>query len=539
VSRFNQRAVRTLLTVSLLVVILSCGGGGGSSNNPPGNGPTTPPGDITADFASRQAPRFPVPAGMFGASLGFTGNGFFRNQGALSTLTQGGITSLRINADLQNIFNTRTPDWTQIDPQLSNLSAAGIHPMVVMGFTPFWLQPGSNPCGTISPPYHGAPTNVNAWAELTASFVAHVNQSFPGLAQDYEIWNEPDNASGLCTDVNSDQVRRDTYMAMYAAAASAMRAQATADRVQIRIGGPSLTTVGLAPFWLPTFLSDPSTAPNVDFVSYHHYLAGNAAITTGLTWNDNTKTQSVVGRTQDPAIGVSARYVQMATLVHQGLQPNASATPIFLDEYNITASFEPDCCRNSPTFAPLWNTMVVQDALNSVFSGASAVPAGLMYFAAQAFFPTTTVGATWFCLIGTIDARMDCAYDPANAQPYPQYYAYALIAGSNFLGLNAGGFMANSVSVQNAASGLIVTSFYTGNKLAVVITNPTNSDFNNITVKAEHPGAIGAQGTLYLLNSSNPHISQQSVSLTNVSDGTTATISVPRLSVVAIGVPTS
>jgi hypothetical protein len=516
---------------------VSCGGGGGSSSNP-GGGPPTPAGDITADFASRQAPRFPVPAGVFGASLGFTANNFFRNQSALSTLTQGGISSLRVNADLQNIFVTTTPDWTQIDPQLSNLSAAGIRPMIVMGFTPQWLQPSSNPCGTASPPYHGAPTDVNAWAGLTRSFVAHVDQTFPGLVQDYEIWNEPDNSSGLCTTTNSDQVRRDTYIAMYAAAANAMRSQANADAVQIHLGGPGLTNAGNASFWLPTFLSNSSTAPNVDFVSYHHYLAGNTAITTGLTWSDNTKTQSVSARTQDPAIGVTARYIQISNFVRQGLQPSASTTPIFLDEYNITASFEPDCCRNSPIYAPVWNTMVVQDSLNSVYSGASAVPARLMYFAAQSFFPTSTVGATWFCLIGTIDSRMDCAYDPSNAQPYPQYYAYDLIAGPNFLGLDAGGFMANSVTIANHAAGLIVTSFYTSNKLGIVISNPSGSDFNNVMVKAQHPGSIGSQGTMYLLNSSNPKISQQSVSLTSVSDGITTTISVPRLSVVAIAVPT-
>jgi hypothetical protein len=413
--------------------------------------------------------------------------------------------------------------------------------MVNMAFTPPSLQPASNPCNDPNQAYHAAPTDANAWGQLAGQFVAHMDKAFPNFVVDYEIWNEPDNPTGLCTMVNSDSARISAYKALYAAGASAMRAQAKADGVQIRIGGPGLNQPTSAPNWIPALLSDPSTAPNVDFVSYHHYLAGNVAISQGLTWDDNTATQSVSSRTQDSTFGIQKQFVQIAQLVQQGSQPNAATTPIFLDEYNVTGSFEPDCCRNSPTYAALWNVMVVNDALNGVYAGAKNTPGKLLYFAGQSFFPTNTTGAAWFCLIGVVNTRMDCAYDashPANNQPYPQYYGYQLVGGSSFLGLGGGGSLANSLTLGAPAGGLTVSAFYTNNKMSVLIANPTATDTAALTVKLQNSGALNASAaTMYTLNQANPKIADKTIALTTLTDGFKTSVAVPHYSVVAISVP--
>ncbi len=36
-----------------------------------------------------------------------------------------------------------------------------------------------------------APTDVNKWGQIAASYVAHFDAVFPGFVRDYEIWNEP------------------------------------------------------------------------------------------------------------------------------------------------------------------------------------------------------------------------------------------------------------------------------------------------------------------------------------------------------------
>jgi hypothetical protein len=366
-----------------------------------------------------------------------------------------------------------------------------------------------------------------------------MDQTFPGLIRDYEIWNEPDSPTGLCTTVNSDSARISAYKALFAAAAQAMRSQAGSDNAQIRIGGPGLTQPTNAPTWLPALLNDSATAQYFDFVSYHHYLAGSAAIAQGLAWD--TGNQQVLAKTQDAQFGIQAQYVSIAKLVASGQQPNAASTPIYLNEFNITASFEPDCCRNSQQFGPLWNVLVINDALSGVYAGANQAPAKMLYFAGQAWFPTTTSGAAWFCLLGVLNTRMDCAYDsahPTTAKPYPQFYAYNLMGSSKFLGLTQGGTLANSLALSSAAGSVVASAFYTSGKMSVVLANPTGSDVSSLVVKLQNPGSLTPSGaTMYTLNQANPQIATQAITLTSLTDGYKVTVNVPHYSVVAISVP--
>ncbi len=216
---------------------------------------------ISADFGLRAGNTAPIPVNLFGYGRGES----MHNATDRALMTQAGVTDSRMAAQIVNVFATQTPDWTQIDPMIADVQATGQHAMLQLNQSPPWLQPTTGGCAGTS---YAAPTNVNQWAQLAAAYVAHMDSAFPGVVTDYEIWNEP-NATGMCTAAN----HMTTYMALYAAAAPAMKAQASQDGQTIRVGGPVLS--GYSQTWVDTFLSNANTAPYVDFVSYHQYFFGS------------------------------------------------------------------------------------------------------------------------------------------------------------------------------------------------------------------------------------------------------------------------
>jgi len=161
-----------------------------------------------------------------------------------------------------------------------------------------------------------------------------LNQAFPGLVFDYEIWNEPDLLRALCVSDGSGTTRLNTYIAMYAAAANAMRAQANADGVQIRIGGPAIVQVGLASTWLPALLNNPNTAPNVDFVSYHHYLAGDSDISNGMGWDNTQDRNRCLPASRIPATVLAFGSLRSRHWCGPAASLMLRRTPIFVTEYN-------------------------------------------------------------------------------------------------------------------------------------------------------------------------------------------------------------
>ncbi len=502
---------------------------------------------VAVDFASRANSTHPIPANGVGAQLGYTTNGFYNNATALAQLKTAGITEVRVDAGLQNAFPTAAsvsnPSWGSLDAVLGKLNSAGLKVLLIVGYTPTWLQGTPNPCGTSSStPYHAAPTDANTWGSLAGLLVKHIDATYPaGFVADYEIWNEPDNSLALCTSPNTDAQRRSTYVALYTAAAPVMAAQAKADGKAIRIGGPALTTYGNSPNWLPALLNNSTTAPYVNFVSYHYYVGGLSTTQAGMLWDNTQGAQSVSYHMQDSGAGVQGVYRYVYNYVKAGLQPNAAATPIYIDEYNVTATYSRDCCRNDPKYAPLFNAMVVQDAINL---GNSSLPIPkLLYFAAQDWFPGAA-GASFFCLIGTPDSAMDCAYNSSNLSldvPYPQFYAYSLISG--MLGLTNGGFLSKPPYPPIDQGGLTVSGFYTTGaspKDLVVITNPTSINYSSITVNLQNafttaPSATNA--TLYTLNPAHPAIGSSSLPLTVSGNGFTVNVAVPQYTVLAIAVP--
>ncbi len=463
---------------------------------------------ITADFGSRTYTAFPVPSELFGAGRGEA----IHNASDATLLPAAGLLTARVYANIPGVFATSTPDWSKIDGLMASMQTAGIRPLLQVAYSPVWLQPTSGSCGNSN-----APTNVQAWAQIAQQYVAHLDAKFPGFVRDYEIWNEP-NAFSLCGTAN----KLSTYLKIYAAAAPLMKSQAAADGAAIRVGGPALSNYSSD--WIKVLLTTASTAPYVDFVSYHQYLFGETNL--NVQWDTYTGNMSMYQRTQDVSNGVTAIYNKVEALAQAGMQPSGAKLPIYIDEFNTNWAFAKDCCRNDPTYAPLWNALYVTDALNSVYNGAQQVPQRLVYFAANAY--------PYFCLFGTQDSDMDCQYSNGSTpQPYPQYFTYQLLSSSKYLGLSAGGFMAKSVTPNSTGGGPVVTAFYNASQDAILITNPTATNYGPVAVVARNAGLNAPEATLYtIVNGAS--INSSSIALTQSGSDLQATVDVPPYSVQAI-----
>lgn len=457
---------------------------------------------ITADFAGRSGATPSVPSGLF--SVGGVGS-TVQASTPLNLMTTAGLNRTRFWVPLQQVYATSTPNFSYLDSNLTRMRAAGLHPLAVIYNTPPSLGPQA--CG--------APSDPQKWGQMAASVVAHVDQNFPGLVQDYEVWNEPELYASFC--ISDAPTRLSTYMAMFAAAGPAMHAQAQADGQTIHVGGPVISQLSQAPTWIPALLSNPSTAPYVDFVSFHLYITGLPNIQSGMTW------AQLYAITQSSTQGLAHYYNLIEPMVRKGQQPNAATTPIYISEYNNNWAYAVDCCRNDPTYAPLWNSLAVADLLNVVYSGASAVPSQISYF---------NSAGKYFCILGQWNSAMDC--NSSALDPYPQFYAYKLFASPQYLDLQSGGHMAASVSPASTSSGLTATAFYTSGADDVVVINPTSSDYNAVTVLFNNPGLTLNSGTVYLLNRANGQISSQSVALQPTAGGYSAQVTVPAYSTVAV-----
>jgi len=431
---------------------------------------------VTTDFASRSTSLHQVPAHLFGAERMDS----LRNTADRDLVKAGGISYARIYALIPSVFATQTPDWSPIDGNVQRISAGGVKVMLQIYQTPPWLQPSGSPCGTGQPKLSSMPTDVNAWGQMAAQYVKHFDENFPGIVTDYEIWNEP-NTQALCVDTS---VRLSDYMKLYAAAAPLMRAQAKADGSNARIGGPA--TAGMQSSWVNVMLADPVISQNIDFMSYHDYMFSNQQL--GAQWDTYNGTISVYQRTQNTGAGPGPTYQYASRLVAAGKQPQGKNLPIYNTEYNLNWAFLKDCCENDFTYSPVWNGMYVADVLNSVYAGAPNSIGHLVYFAATAY--------PYFCLIGQINANMDCTY-PTNPVPYPQYFLYQLFGNTNYLGLQNGGYMASSISPATLGNGLVVTAFYTTNLDAIVLINPTADTLTDVKVNANNTGLSSASATLY------------------------------------------
>jgi|HubBroStandDraft_6_1064221.scaffolds.fasta_scaffold77875_2 hypothetical protein len=469
---------------------------------------------ITANFDSRSGTTHSIPPRIFGINSVTT-----LDDDTISQLQQAGITEARTMANIPIVYASTTADWSSFDWTMNLLQSQGLHPLVTVLGSPSWLQPSANPCvASGSPSYYAPPSNVNQWANIAASYVAHLDATFPGLVHDFEIWNEPELQKSFCVSDNLDSTRLSTYLSMYAAAASAMHAQAAQDGSHIRVGGPVVSNFTLAKEWIPALLSNPGTYPYADFISYHMYLTGQGQVGDGMNWSQ------LYAFTQSTTRGESLYFLEDTALIRAGKQVTPRSTPIYITEFNDNWVFAQDCCRNDPTYGPLWNTVAVVDFLNTVYAGANSVPTKLFYFAGSA--------PPYFCIVGQWNSTMNC--DPSALDFYPQYYAYQLLASSSYLDLSAGGHMAASVSDANTQTGLLATAFYTSGQDSIVIVNPSGTAYPSVVVQARGTGYLSPSATLYTLNQANPKIASGFLTLNVMAGGYQATVSVPAYSTVAV-----
>lgn len=428
---------------------------------------------VSVNFASRTSP-YPVPAHLFGSERMDS----LRSTADLDLVKAAGISYARFYALIPTVFATTTPNWATIDSAVQRISAGGVKIMLQMYQTPPWLQPNPNPCGTGDS--NVPPTDYTKWGQMAAQYIEHMDSKFPGVVTDYEIWNEPDTAA-LCTSASN---RQSVYLALYKIAVPIMRAQVKADGSNARVGGPA--TAGLPAAWISAMLSDSVISQNIDFLSYHIYPFSNTQL--GAQWDTYNGVSSVLQSTQNSGLGPLNYYLSATRLVVAGKQPQGKNLPIYNSEYNIDWDFAKTCCQNDPTYSPVWNGLFVAGGLDAVYSGAPTVMQHMVYFAATAH--------PYFCLIGEINANMDCTY-PTNPAPYPQYFLYQLFGSPAYLGLQNGGNMAQSLSPGFLGNGLVETAFYTTSLDAIVLINPSGTTLTNVPIAISNSGFSAATGTLY------------------------------------------
>ncbi len=503
--------------------------------------------DITVDFGNRQNKSFPIPNNFFGI------NGLGPNKGIpedTTSLSQAKIGLTRIGNYMgfvfrnpQSLTDDTKRDWSQVDQDLTLVNNDGLQPIIVLSFSPVWMEPAKqnppllNPCQNGEDPSHVKPSYVvngqdiglQTWGKLAAILVNHIDKAFPSLHPYYEIWNEPDGTGFWCenppTGTTADATRLSDYKALYAAAAPLIKQQAASDGVAVRVGGPVLGfSTARAATWIPSFVDDPTVAPYIDFVSFHHYRS-------------STSWPALVAATQETTVsgingGYTALYQLVANAVSQGKQPNAASTPILMDEYNTGSSIQN--FGNTLPYAPLWNSLVVTDILNSAispqgqYSNANVLPS-LSYFA---YAKLTPQGNT-LCMFGVYNTQMDCSLTGGTVQPYPQYYTYLLFGGANYLNITDNGYVANSAASN--LPGVYTTGFFTKKQDTLVMVNTTATDYPAITVAAQNVGFVTAStGTLFTLNQTNPKINVQTIPLGANSTNTSTVLHLPPYSTVAL-----
>ncbi len=483
-------------------------------------------GDITADYSTRQNTSHPISSHFAGM------NGFSKIQGNAQIygyLSPSHFDLMRVSVDMVGTFPAAgQQNWAQLDSLMGAIQAQHVQPILTIGYTPTWLQPSSNPCGLASS--HVLPTSVSAWGQLAAAVVAHMDTTFPAVHPLYELWNEPDGMTFLCVppaDPNPDQTRLSEYKQIYAAAAPLMKQQAQRDGTTIQIGGPALAVPkARAALWFPALVSDPAIAPYLDFITFHDYQNGG---TQGDNWT------TFLAGTQNATTGQAAIYEQIASYVRKGIQPNATRTPIYDDEYNTNTGL-PNSARNDPTYAPLWNSLILVDLLNTIYDTASVYGAAQQPIAGVTYFVSTQPPpGNEFCLFGTWNSAMDCT---AGNTPYPQYYAYQLFTDPKFLDITNTGFMATSVT--STKPGVLATAFATATKDSIVMVNTSATAYPSVTVGFQNPGTVqNSTATVFSLNQSNPMISSIQIPIVASGNGYTTQVILPAFSTVAVSLPAS
>lgn len=444
---------------------------------------------FSANFNNRNGTGDVIPATGFGTNTsGLSGTS------PLSLITSAGLNEARLSVDVNQNCPAGVCGTLSVPiAQLNLLCPVGFKVLADFVRTPSNL--GTSTCTP--------PTSPSGWATLVNTILNGLNTAFPGCINSVEIRNEPD-LGGSPDWCPSTGTALSNYQTLIATAGPNI----SSANPTLKVGGPALCCpVANGTTWANGVLS---SWPGINFFSYHTYLG------TQTTWANYWSAM------QNATTGNGAVAQNMISAV---ISAGGSTTPVWNTEYN-NASAASDCCRNVQPYAFLWNAMYVQDMLNLKNSyGANRLHDLLFYYSSQATSQNK-------CLVGFIDAGMDCNSTSLPQVAYPQLYAYSLIFSPTYLNLQAGGHLATAIMPASTVSSLNSTAFYTSTGDAMIITNPSTSDALSQSIEFDNTGYTSMVATKYILNSANQIITVSNVPIS----GGIVTADIPALSVVAIQV---
>jgi xylan 1,4-beta-xylosidase len=190
---------------------------------------------------------------------------------------------------------------------------------------------------------HLNPREYPAYAKLCAKLVDLLNVKLHRRIRYFEVFNELENGSGSPYDGNMAEAGK-----IYNMAAQAMK---EVDPT-IKVGGPAFARPDLT-YNLDDFFS--TAAPNVDFVSFHSYVAGT---TCGYDPDNQTVFDSA-------ALG----YLTVSTR-SEFVKYSNSPIEYFLDEFNI--SYCPPDVRMNNIIGAIFDALALADNVNQGSNGTMA-----------------------------------------------------------------------------------------------------------------------------------------------------------------------
>ena len=482
---------------------------------------------VTADFTNRSGgPLIPGPmAGWNGQNVNLGGRG--ATIGARIQDAQ--LWNQRYTLDLSDYCTASGcgPSYTRLDKDLNevyNDVGTNARVTIVIEGTPTDLTRDLG-CGN-----QGVPSDVTMWGQFAAQVVHHIDQqTYFAIVEAYEIENEPD-IGGICwPSWYGEQQQLHDYKLIYAAAAPQIKTQLSSDGKSALVGGPAICCQDKAAGWLytgygtePAFLQDAATASYVDFVSAHHFGYGSS---------DGGQE---LGDEQGPRFRNFAN--DLYGYIHAGLQPNASSTPLWINEYDTGVGKVVVKSHNRPTDAcrfaacnGLFQGLFIADQIASVYDSHHGMARTWMYH----------IYTSNHCIFGTATVNTDNCVS-SNFLPMPNYYAFKLINGTiaDGLDLGSGGNAIRQYS-RGQPSDTVTAGWYNESGNHFFIVNPGANSYT-IRFVFKNTGYVSWTGAgTHLWDSVHrpTAITDKSITMTksNTSDWTTSAITVPPYSILGVG----
>jgi hypothetical protein len=155
-----------------------------------------------------------------------------------------------------------TIDFSQLDPFLAMLQANGVEPLLAVGYDPLPLQPCK---ATTTTCWQSPPSNYSGWKSILRQVSAHYSAALGISGVQYEMWNEPDMASGTVKTFFSGSQADYGNVYRYGVAGVKSGVSNAARVADALVGGPAIA-------YDTTYLTQSGMLQQpVDFFSIHAY----------------------------------------------------------------------------------------------------------------------------------------------------------------------------------------------------------------------------------------------------------------------------